>query len=134
MPSTWPIDAIPGLDANSRTALLSCGIDSTGKLLQHRSPERQRSLAARLRVHPQHLTKWMALADLARIPAVGCQHCGELLHAGIASPQQLALTPIGQLHRQLMKLHVATLRDRQGCPSLGEVRLWIEQAQRLTAF
>ncbi|MGF1515116.1 MAG: DUF4332 domain-containing protein [Elainellaceae cyanobacterium] len=134
MPSSWSISDLPGLDADSRDALLRDGIDTTGKLLQHKSRDRQNTLAARLRVHPQHLRKWMALADLAQIPTVGCQYCGLLLHAGVASPQQLATTPVGQLHRQLVKLHVATLRDRQNCPSAGEVRLWIQQAQQLTSL
>ncbi|MGB3616232.1 MAG: DUF4332 domain-containing protein [Elainellaceae cyanobacterium] len=141
MPSSWPIADLPGIDADICNALLAAGITTTEQLLQHQAPDRQRSLAARLRMNPQHLGKWIAMADLARIPAVGCHYCGLLLHSGIASPKQLGTTPIDRLHRQLVKLHVATVRvgqsssrggDRQDCPSLGDVKLWIQQARRLS--
>lgn len=132
MSASWPITNLPGLDPENGDKLRGCGITTTAQLLRHRAPSLQRSLAARLRVHPQHVAKWMALADLARIPAVGCQYCGLLLHAGIASPQQLATTPLGRLHRQLVKLHIANLHSRQRSPSVGEVKGWIQQAQGMT--
>jgi len=141
MPSSWPIADLPGLDVDIRNALLADGIKTTEQLLQHQAAAQQRSLAARLRIHPQQLSKWIALADLARIPAVGCHYCGLLLHSGVVSPQQLGDTPIERLHRQVVKLHVATMRvgqssaqegDRQDCPSLGDVKLWIQQAKQLS--
>ncbi|MEO0406496.1 MAG: DUF4332 domain-containing protein [Cyanobacteria bacterium P01_A01_bin.135] len=132
MPASWPIENLPGIDAEHCAKLMGCGITTTAHLLRYRVSHQQRSLAARLRVHPQYLAKWIALADLAQLPAVGCQYCGLLLHAGITSPQQLAATPLGRLHRQLVKLHVATLQNRQNCPSLSEVQRWIQQAQSFT--
>ncbi|NEO63853.1 MAG: DUF4332 domain-containing protein, partial [Moorea sp. SIO4G2] len=46
----------------------------------------------------QYVNKWVALADLARIPSIGCQYCGLVLHAGICSLTQLAQTPPGLFH------------------------------------
>ncbi|MEB3358485.1 MAG: DUF4332 domain-containing protein [Synechococcales bacterium] len=128
----WPIRQLPGLSEENQHLLIACGIETTLQLLaQTRTDGQRRAIAQQLRIHPQHLIKWIALADLARIPDVGCQHCGLLLHAGILSPAQLAQTPLPRLHRQLLKLQVALFQRRDLCPSLDQVARWIQQAQRL---
>lgn len=128
----WGIAQLPGLSEADQAKLKQCGILTTQDLLrQGRSIDRRQVLATRLQMHVQHVNKWVALADLARIPAVGCEYCGLLLHAGIGSPQQLAQTPLPRLHQQILKLQVATLQRRDLCPSLGEVDRWIEQAKAI---
>lgn len=129
---SWDLAQLPGLSETDRAKLQQCGIQTTQDLLrQGRSIDSRQALAARLQMHVQHINKWVALADLARIPAVGCQHCGLLLHAGIGSPHQLAQTPLPRLHQQILKLQVATFQRRDLCPSLGEVERWIEQAKSI---
>ncbi|NJL22092.1 MAG: DUF4332 domain-containing protein [Leptolyngbyaceae cyanobacterium SM1_3_5] len=129
---SWDIALLPGLSEADQAKLRQCGIQTTQDLLKHgRSIDRRQALATRLQIHVQHVNKWVALADLARVPAVGCQHCGLLLHAGIGSPHQLAQTPLPRLHQQILKLQIATLQRRDLCPSLGEVNRWIEQAKRI---
>lgn len=131
----WDLDQLPGLSAADRARLNQCGIHTTQALLrQGRSLPQRQALATRLQLHIQHVNKWVALADLARIPAVGCQYCGLLLHAGIGSPEQLAQTPISRLHQQILKLQVANLQRRDQCPTLGEIDRWIEQAKQLIRF
>jgi hypothetical protein len=130
--SNWAIEQLPGLSEQNQAKLANCGIHTTFQLLQQaKTTEQRQRLAAQLQIHVQHVNKWVALANLARIPAVGCQHCGLLLHAGISSPLQLAQTPLPRLHRQLLKLHVATLQREDLCPKLDEVALWVEQAKRI---
>lgn len=130
--SNWAIEQLPGLSAQNQAKLENCGIHTTLQLLQQaKTPEQRQRLATQLQIHIQYVNKWVALANLARIPAVGCQHCGLLLHAGISSPLQLAQTPLPRLHRQLVKLHVATLHRQDLCPTLDEVALWLEQAKRM---
>jgi hypothetical protein len=130
--SNWAIEQLPGLSPQDQTQLLNNGIKTTFHLLQQtRTPAQRQALAAHLQVHIQHVNKWVALANLARIPAIGCQYCGLLLHAGISSPGQLAQMPLSRLHQQLLKLHVATLRRQDLCPSLEEVALWIQQAREM---
>ena len=77
--------------------------------------------------------KWVALADLARIPSVGCQYCGVLLHVGIISVGQLAQTPLPRLHQQILQLQVATTQRRDLCPSRSEMQVWINQARSLAS-
>lgn len=128
----WSIALLPGLSDQDQTRLQDCGIQSTLQLLQKtRTPVQKQALASCLQIHIQHVNKWVALADLARIPAVGYQHCGLLLHAGISSPAQLAQTPLPRLHHQLLKLHVAMMQRPDLCPSLDEVARWIEQARQI---
>lgn len=130
----WAIADLPGLDAGDRDRLQDCGIDTTLALLRRAANPRDReALADRLRVPRQRVAKWTALADLARLPAVGVQHCGALLHAGIASPGQLAQQPAHRVHQQLQRFYVAALQRRDLCPPPGEVTRWIGQARRFAS-
>lgn len=128
----WLIQELPGLNADDQGKLIEQGIASTLQLCQQTAtPEQRATLASRLQIHQQHVNKWAALADLARLPSVGCQYCGLLLHAGIASPRQLAQTPFHQVHKQILKLHVATLNQSDLCPSLSQVKQWVQEALHL---
>lgn len=130
--SDWEIGQLPGLSDSDRDQCVALGITTTLMLLRcTQTADQKQALAARLQVHPQYVSKWAALADLARIPAVGCQYCGLLLHAGISSPTQLAQTPLPRLHQQLLKLQVATMQRQDLCPTLAQVSGWIQQARSL---
>jgi Domain of unknown function (DUF4332) len=127
---SWSIAHLPGLSLQDQALLLQYGIQTTQQLLQQtRTPGQKQALASQLQTHLQRVVKWSALADLARVPAVGCQYCGLLLHAGISSPAQLAQTPLSRLHQQILKLHVAMMQRQDLCPSLDQVAQWIEQAK-----
>lgn len=126
----WAIAQLPGLSPQDQTLLLQCGIQTTQQLLrQTQTLTQKQTLASQLQTHLQRINKWVALADLARVPAVGCQYCGLLLHAGISSPSQLAQIPLSRLHRQILKLQVAMMQRQDLCPSLDQVAQWIEQAK-----
>jgi hypothetical protein len=131
-PCYWPIENLPGLSPRQSIALKTTGIADTRALLEKTTtPREKQSLAARLQIHLQYVNKWVALADLARLPSVGCQYCGLLLHSGIASPLQLLNTPIYRLHRQILRLQVATFQSKDSCPSIELVQKWIEEAKSL---
>jgi hypothetical protein len=109
------------------------GLTSTDQLRRYGvSVERRQTLAKTLRVPLRYVTKWVILADLARVPAVGCQFNGLLLHAGIISVPQLAACSTQRLFTQLRRLHVATLQSNDLCPTADQVNLWIHQAKALT--
>lgn len=128
----WLIEQLPGLSAEDQARLAACGIHTTLQLLQRgRTAEERITLASQLQLHIQHINKWVALADLARIPNVGCRYCGLLLHAGVASPSHLAQTPLDRLHRQMLRLQVTTLQRRDLCPTFAEVEQWSQQARSL---
>lgn len=131
-PKTWPIEQLPGLSIEHQTGLKQQGIETTQQLLLNSKTQAQRdAIAINLRTSPARVTKWIALAELARIPSVGCMYCGVLLHAGIASPTQLVQTPLPRLHRQILKLHVAVMHSNDHCPSLNDVACWQHQAKQL---
>lgn len=126
----WPIEQLPGLNQQEQCQLENCGIISTRMLLkQGNSPAARLALANKLQVHLQYVNKWVALADLARIPSVGIQYCGLLLHAGIGSVAQLAEVPTHRLHQQIMRLQVATMQRRDLCPAIELVQQWSQQAK-----
>lgn len=126
----WPIEQLPGLSHEEQSQLHNCGIPSTVALIkQGKTLEERVALANKLQIHLQYVNKWMALADLARIPSVGIQYCGLLLHAGIGSVVQLAQTPTHRLHQQIMRLQVATMQRRDLCPAIELVQQWSQQAK-----
>jgi hypothetical protein len=130
--SNWAIAQLPGLSDPDRLLLAEYGIDTTQQLLKTtRTPGDRQALAAQLQVHIKHVNKWFALANLARIPAVGCQYCGLLLHVGISNPTQLAQTAPATLHRQILRLRVTTAQRPELCPGFDEVVQWIDQARAL---
>lgn len=131
-PCDWLIEQLPGLSVQDQSKLQELGITTTRQLLQIAStPQSRQALANQLQIKSQYVNKWVALADLARIPGIGYQHCGLLLHAGICSATQLAQTPAHRLYQQILRLQVATMQRRDLCPQVDEVAKWVKQAREL---
>jgi hypothetical protein len=127
----WPIAQLPGLNPQDQAQLDACGIQTTRQLLQRtQTPAQRQALATQLQTRTQRINKWVALADLAQLPAVGCDYCGLLLHAGVSSVAQLAEISLPHLHRQILKLQVAMMQRPDLCPSVDQVGQWIAEAQR----
>lgn len=128
----WPIEQLPGLSQQEVSQLQNCGIATTKALIaQSQTLQAKVTLANKLQIHLQYVNKWVALADLARIPSVGTQYCGLLLHAGVGSVALLATIPTHRLHKQILRLQVATMQRRDLCPAVEQVQQWIQQAQAI---
>lgn len=129
----WPIQQLPRLDQTVASRLQELGITTTQELLnQAQSSCQKQKIAHYLQQKPQQVSKWVIMADLARIPSVGCQYCGLLLHAGIASIAQLSQMHPQKLHRQVLHLQVSLFKRRDYCPSVGKIQQWIQEAKQLT--
>ncbi len=126
----WPLSQIPGISAADQAALQHQGIESTRQLLE-RCPTlaQQQALSTQLKIPLRFIRKWVALADLAQLPAVGPEGCGLLLHAGIVSVEQLAQGSPQMLHRTLSLLQVRSTGQRSNSLSFAQVCGWIRQAQ-----
>ncbi|NJK56218.1 MAG: DUF4332 domain-containing protein [Pleurocapsa sp. SU_5_0] len=132
-PQYWVIDLLPGLMLSEQKLLKAQGIENTLDLLKQTPTLKSKiDLAGKLKLHQKHLNKWIALADLARIPSVGSQYCGLLLHAGIASVGQLAQTPFHRLHPQIVRLQVTTIGRQDLTPPVSLVKQWVEEAKILS--
>lgn len=128
----WPIEQLPGLSQQEKFQLQNCGITTTKTLLeQGKTLQTRLALANKLQIHLQYVNKWVALADLARIPSVGTQYCGLLLHAGVGSVAQLVTIPTHRLHQQILRLQVATMQRRDLCPAIEQVQQWSQQAKSI---
>ena len=129
----WQIEQLPGLDQEQLSRLQNCGINTTLELIQQsRTTTEKSTLASKLQINLQYVHKWVALADLARIPSVGVEYCGLLLHTGIISVCQLAEIPTHKLHQQILRLQVATLQRRDLCPTVDLVQKWSQQAKLIS--
>ena len=128
----WSIDRLPGLMPQEQKLLKSNNITDTKELLNQTStPNSRLALANQLKMNLKQINKLIALADLARLPSVGYRYCGLLLHAGMISVTQVAQTPFHRLHRQIIRLQVATLQRKDLSPPVEEVRRWVEEAKLL---
>ena len=132
MSCDWSIGDLPGINKTEQALLEDLNITTTGQLLAI-APDAatKQQLAVKVCLKIQYINKLVALSDLARLPGVGCQYNGLLLHTGIISVKQLAQAPAHKIHQQLLKLHVATLQRRDLCPDLAQVQNWIKQARIL---
>lgn len=129
---SWNLQELPGLAPEFQQKLAQHGIQTTGQLLQQsRTPSQRQSLARQLHLPLRYINKWFALADLARVPSVGCQYNGLLLHAGIISVAQLTQVSLGTLHAQLRRFHVTNLRRSDLCPDPGQIAIWLKEARQL---
>ena len=132
---SWSIEKLPGLSQKDQILLRENGINTTRKLLEiTQTSEEKVILASQLKINLQYVKKWVALADLARVPTVSCEYCGMLLHVGIASVSQLSQMSTHKLHQQILKLQVSTMRRRDLCPTVYLVNKWIQQAQFLSLY
>ena len=128
----WPLEQLPGLNLEQQKLLKAFGIQTTLQLLHRGNTALKRQqLATDLKIHTRYVNKWVALADLARVPDVGCQYCGLLLHAGVGSVQQLAEASPHRLYPQIRRFQVAVLRQVKSCPPPSQVSVWIQQARSL---
>ncbi|NJL62371.1 MAG: DUF4332 domain-containing protein [Methylacidiphilales bacterium] len=126
----WSIKELPGLNEEEKLLLQNCGISTTSQLIvKGKTPQSRIELANQLQINSKYINKWVALADLARVPSVGTQYCGLLLHAGVGSVMQLAQIPTHRLHKQVLRLHVATMQRRDLCPAVDIVQQWTQQAK-----
>lgn len=124
----WLIQELPGLTPEHIALLHKHCINNTKDLLERaRNKEQKQALANQLGINLKYVGKWVALADLARIPSIGCQYCGLLLHSGVGSVAQLVKIPVPRLHRQILRLQVATIQRKDLCPSLAQVQIWIRE-------
>lgn len=127
---TWPLSALPGISDEQVQQLQTLKLQTTTDLLRlARSPQTLQSAAAQLQIPLRYLQKWAALSDLAQLPSVGCQYCGLLLHSGIASVSQLAITAPGKLHTRIRKLHTMTMKRSDLCPTPDQVVCWVREAK-----
>ncbi|KPQ35136.1 MAG: protein of unknown function (DUF4332) [Phormidesmis priestleyi Ana] len=125
---------LPGLSQSQIEQLKAIGIVTTFDLLrQGNSVVQRQQLSKKLSTNIKHIHKWAALANLSRIPSVGCQYCGLLLHAGVSTPQQLATMSVQQLHPQLLRLQVQLFNRVDRAPDTAQVAAWIQQAQQILA-
>jgi predicted flap endonuclease-1-like 5' DNA nuclease len=130
--NSYPLETLPGLETTYEQHLATLGIHTTVDLCrQGQSDQQQQALAQTLRVPQRYITKWVVLAELSRVPGVGCQFCGVLLHSGISSVRQLATSSPQTLYHQVRRLNVTAMGRVDQCPTPDQIQRWIQDARLL---
>jgi hypothetical protein len=128
----YPLANLPGMTAVYARQLSDLGLTNTQQLYRYgQSSHHRQTLATTLKLPERFITKWVVLSSLARIPAVGCDYNGLLLHAGISSVEQLANSSTQVLYPRIKRLYVATMQRSDLCPAPDQVTLWIQNARTL---
>jgi hypothetical protein len=126
------IALLPGISPIDLKNLKSLGINTNLALLERTiDRQRQEELALKMGVNLKNILKWMALADLSRLKSVGNQYCGLIMHSGILSCRQLSQASVPKLHRQIIRLQIATLSHKKLNPPLPLVKTWVKEAEEL---
>jgi len=129
---SWSIQDLPRLDETARSRLQHLGITTTQELLlKAQTTQGKEEIARYLQQKPQQVNKWLIMADLARLPSVGCKYCGLLLHAGIGSIAQLSQMHPQKLHQKILRLQVSLFQSKDYCPAVGTVQNWIIDARQM---
>ena len=128
----WSLEHLPRLDETTRSRFQDLGITTTQDLLlKAQTKQGKEEIARYLQQKTQQISKWVIMADLARLPSVGCEYCGLLLHAGIGSIEQLKQMHPQKLHQQVLRLQIALFKRRDYCPSVSIVQNWIQDARKI---
>lgn len=127
----WSIEHLPRLDETARSRLQDLGITTTQELLiKARTTQGKEEIGRYLQQKPQQVNKWVIMADLARLPSVGCEYCGLLLHAGIGSIEHLKQLHPQKLHQKILRLQVSLFKRKDDCPPVATIKNWIQEAQK----
>lgn len=130
----WLVEGLPGLNYEDCQKLKESGIETTLQLCQRtRKRSSRQDLAAQMQIPIQQLTKWAVMADLSRVPSVGCHFCGLLLHIRIYSVSQLAQMSFHDLNKGVLRFQVSTTQQPNGCPDSDLMGQWIQEAGQLTS-
>lgn len=128
----WPIAQLPRLDETTRSRLAALSLNTTHDLLHKaQTAQGKAAIARHLQQQPQQVSRWVIMADFARLESVGCQYCGLILHAGVGSIAQLSQMHPHQLHRQILRLQVSLFQRKDYCPPVETVQKWILEARQL---
>lgn len=133
-PTEVSLREIAALRAADIEQLQQQGITSNLDLLRVAGRKSQRAaFAEKLDATVQQVNRWVVLADLSRVPAVGQLYCDFLLQIGICSTVQLARTPLEDLQRQVTRFQMPVLQQGALCPDMSLIATWKHQAEQLTA-
>jgi len=129
----WPIAQLPRLDETARSRFQELGINTTQDLLRKgQTAQGKEEIVRYLQQNPQQVSKWVMMADLARVESVGCEYCGLLLHGGVGSIAQLSRMHPHHLHRPPLRLQVSLFQRKDYCPPVEIVQKWVLEAKQLT--
>lgn len=126
-----PLDTIEGIGPGSIDKLRSIGINTTDDLLSKgRSPVGRANISEKTQIEAFVVKKWIAQADLLRIPGINGPLARLLQASHIDSPETLA----GKEAFALLGAMKAVNNRERICPQLpssNRVEQWIKAAQNL---
>jgi DNA-binding transcriptional regulator YdaS (Cro superfamily) len=128
----WLIEALPGLNPEDCQKLKECGIETTLELCQRtRKRSSRQELATQMQISIRDINQWGAMADLSRVPSVGCQYCELLLQVGTYSVRQLAQVSWHDLRKRVSRFQMTTTQQPKLSLDPELMAQWIQEARQL---
>jgi predicted flap endonuclease-1-like 5' DNA nuclease len=91
--------------------------------------EERKALATQINVTFRTITRWITVADLARVNGVHVKYASLLQSAGIKSVQDLAQANPHTLHAQIESVNRFGRKQVSRVPAVSRLEFWIEQAK-----
>ncbi len=130
----WLIEVLPGLNHEDCQKLKQCGIETTLELCKRtRKRSSRHDLATQMQISIRDITQWGVMADLSRVPSVGCQYCTLLLQVGTYSVRQLAQVSWHDLRKRVAQVQMRATQQPKLSLDPELMAQWIQEAQQLTS-
>ncbi len=128
---SYPIADLEGIAPGVALKLKSCGIRTTGRLLESaKDPKGRRGLSEKTGIDEKCLLRIANMADRMRIKGVGEEYAGLLEAAGVDTVKELKYRNPANLAKAMATANTQRKLVRL-LPSEKLIKSWIEYAKRL---
>jgi predicted flap endonuclease-1-like 5' DNA nuclease len=129
---SYPIDDLKTIGPGVAATFKSCGIRSTGKLLEAaKDPKGRKTLADKTGIPEKDILRSANMADRLRIKGVGEEYAVLLEAAGVGTVRELTYRNPANLAKAMAEANVKRKLGVQLLPSQKTVLRWIEHAKKL---
>lgn len=124
------LNQIEGFEAMLAQNLLAHHIETLEELLNAgKTVIERKTLAAKVRVTERTISRWVSVADLARVNGIHLKYARLLQVARVGSVQDLAQADASQLHTELEFANRRGHKYVSRIPATTRLKKWIEEAQ-----
>ena len=128
---SYPIADLDGIEPGIALKLKSCGIRTTGRLLESaKDPKGRRTLSEKTGIDEKRLLRIANMADRMRIKGVGEEYAGLLEAAGVDTVKELKYRNPANLAKAMAAANTQRKLVRL-LPSEKLIKSWIEYAKKL---
>ena len=130
--ASYKIEDIEGIGPVYAQKLQAAGIRTVKALLKSGcSRSGRKALSSATGIEDALILKWVNMADLYRVKGIGSEYSELLEKAGVDTVKELRHRNADNLYAKLAAVNSEGRRLVRQLPALGQVRDWVQQAQKM---